>query len=175
MRNLIILAIAALLVAVASSGVAGAESNQHKVNTIGENEVAINKIIFSTLRFSPETIRAASGAKLLLRHADQTKEAHTLTIVAQEDLPTTFDEVFACGEPGGPCQAASGHSPEGSEEPVSVLDVGGPGLDEEGDSLFVAEEESIKATISASSGTTLYYLCAIHPWMQGSILVGEDN
>jgi hypothetical protein len=179
MRNLIILAMAAVLVAVASSGLAGADSNKdkdkHKVNTSGENEVAINKILFSTLRFSPETIRADSGAKLVLRHADQTTEPHTLTLVAQEDLPTTYDEVFACGEPDGPCEAASGHFPEGAAEPVAVLEEGEPGLDEAGDSLYVAEEESIKATIAARSGSTLYFLCAIHPWMQGSILVGADN
>jgi plastocyanin len=175
MRTLIILAITAILVGVLSSGMAGADGNKHKVETIGENDVAINKIIFSTLRFSPGTIEAASGDTLVLRHADLTEEEHTLTIVAQEDLPTTFDEVFACQEEGGPCEAGFGHFPEGSAEPVPVLEEGEPGLDTVGDSLLVLEGEKIAATISASPGTTLYFLCAVHPWMQGSIVVGEDN
>jgi len=25
--------------------------------------------------------------------------------------------------------------------------------------------------ISAPAGTTLYYMCAVHPWMQGKIVV----
>jgi hypothetical protein len=29
--------------------------------------------------------------------------------------------------------------------------------------------ETFTARISADEGTTLYYLCALHPWMQGSI------
>jgi hypothetical protein len=52
------------------------------------------------------------------------------------------------------------------------VNVGGPGLDQSGDSLLFFAGESISAEISAAAGTTLYYLCAIHPWMQGSITVG---
>lgn len=51
-----------------------------------------------------------------------------------------------------------------------VVDVGGPGLDSPGDSLFF-DDESISATVTAPAGTTLLYLCAIHPWMQGEIAV----
>jgi len=44
-----------------------------------------------------------------------------------------------------------------------------------GDSLFIAPNgtpgATVNATINSSSGTTLYYLCAIHPWMQGSTRV----
>jgi hypothetical protein len=52
-----------------------------------------------------------------------------------------------------------------------VIDVGSPGLDAPGDSLLFFAGESISATISAPAGSTLFYLCAIHPWMQGSISV----
>jgi hypothetical protein len=36
-------------------------------------------------------------------------------------------------------------------------------------SLLFFTGESISARISAPVGSTLLYLCAIHPWMQGSI------
>lgn len=59
----------------------------------------------------------------------------------------------------------------GTTPPTLVVDVGGAGLDSPGDSLLFFAGESISATVSAPSGTTLYYLCTIHPWMQGSITV----
>jgi plastocyanin len=40
-----------------------------------------------------------------------------------------------------------------------------------GDSLFQAPGKNVSAVVSAPAGTTLYYLCAIHPWMQGKIVV----
>jgi hypothetical protein len=53
-----------------------------------------------------------------------------------------------------------------------VVNVGAPGLDQPGDSLLFFPGESISAEVSAAAGTTLSYLCAIHPWMIGSITVG---
>jgi hypothetical protein len=50
-----------------------------------------------------------------------------------------------------------------------VLEAGNPGLDAPGDSLFFSQEGPWTGVISASAGTTLYYLCALHPCMQGSI------
>ena len=55
-----------------------------------------------------------------------------------------------------------------------VVDVGAPGFNEPGDSLFFVAEEpfnTISAQVTAPAGTTLKYLCAIHPWMQGTITV----
>ncbi|MGH2651068.1 MAG: cupredoxin domain-containing protein, partial [Actinomycetota bacterium] len=60
----------------------------------------------------------------------------------------------------------------GGGPPVLVIEVGGPGLDAPGDSLLLFPGESISASVSAPAGSTLFYLCAIHPWMQGSITVG---
>jgi hypothetical protein len=41
-----------------------------------------------------------------------------------------------------------------------------------GDSLLVdADHPVIKARVSAPAGTTLRFICAIHPWMQGKLIV----
>ena len=46
------------------------------------------------------------------------------------------------------------------------------GLDVAGDSLLVdADNQSIRARVTAPAGTTLRYLCAIHSWMQGKLVV----
>jgi hypothetical protein len=92
-----------------------------------------------------------------------------VTIVAQSDLPTTADEVFACQVCG---DAFAAHFPAPPPAPpVLVVDVGAAGLDAAGDSLLLFDDQSVSATVSAASGSTLFYLCAVHPWMQGQINV----
>jgi hypothetical protein len=82
-------------------------------------------------------------------------------------IPTDVEEVFGCQAPGEPCgDALAAHVGGGP-----LIDVGSPGLDAPGDSLLFFAGESASATISAPAGSTLFYLCAIHPWMQGSIIV----
>ena len=46
-------------------------------------------------------------------------------------------------------------------------------LTKKGDSWFTGEKPktSIVQQVSAAAGTTIYFMCAIHPWMHGSIEV----
>ena len=48
--------------------------------------------------------------------------------------------------------------------------MGRPGLNTRGDSL-VLNGGRISGLVTAGAGQTLYYICAIHAWMQGSIRV----
>jgi hypothetical protein len=53
-----------------------------------------------------------------------------------------------------------------------VVNVGKPGLNQPGDSILItAEDPVIKARVTAQAGTTLRFICAIHPWMQGKLIV----
>ena len=46
------------------------------------------------------------------------------------------------------------------------------GFNEPGDLLlFFSGQQSISADLTAEPGTTVKYLCAVHPWMQGTIRV----
>jgi plastocyanin len=162
-----------LLLGAGLAGTAGAHGNGRHgetVETDGENGVRINHEIFSKLHFDNDHARVDSGDEITFVHADDTVEPHTATIVDPADLPQTFDEVFSCGSPGTVCEAAFiAHG----DPPAPQVEAPGsqPGLDAPGDSLFFEDDQSITATVSAPPGTTLYYLCAIHPWMQGSIKV----
>jgi hypothetical protein len=50
--------------------------------------------------------------------------------------------------------------------------VGPPGLDQPGDSLLIdAEQPVTRARVTAAPGTTLHFICVIHPWMQGKLKV----
>jgi hypothetical protein len=96
-----------------------------------------------------------------------TEEPHTVTLIDETDLPTDVEEVFGCQAPGEPCgEALAAHFGGGP-----MIDVGTPGLDAPGDSLLFFADGSISGMISAPAGSTLFYLCAIHPWMHGSIIV----
>ena len=132
----------------------------------GDEKVAINSVLLSTLRFSPGPVTIKSGDTVTWVDADAVDGApHTITIANAEDLPQTFfDIIFAC-VPCGP--ALAGHFPGGP--PVLVL--GDGELSTPGESLLFFEGGSVSSVINASPGTTLYYLCVIHPWMQGTINV----
>lgn len=171
-RPLLVLGAVALLAAGlgGTAGATGSRQNGATVETEGENGVEINEKIFSTLRFDDEKTRIRSGQEITFVHDDDTVEPHTATIVDQADLPETFDEVFECGGPGTPCgDAFDAHG----DPPAPAVEAPGslPGLDAPGDSLWLEPGGEISAVVSAPAGSTLYYLCAIHAWMQGQIKV----
>ena len=86
-------------------------------------------------------------------------------------VPQTIEEVLAC-EACGPILAA--HDPDNNGEPPfePVVNVGKPGLNRPGDSILITPEDPVvKARVTAQAGTTLRFICAIHPWMQGKLIV----
>ena len=169
MRRVAIVAVAIALAVVAAGG---ASASPLTVAVRGGEQFVPNALIQSTFRFSPGPISATTGQTVTWVDADQVAdEPHTITVVAQADLPTDVEEVFECQD-SGPCSAAlEGHF-GGGGAPVPVLEAGNPGLDAPGDSLLLFPGGTVDGLISAPAGTTLYYLCALHPWMQGSISVG---
>jgi plastocyanin len=165
MRKLAIM-VAAVVFAVTVGISASAQDRAVKI--IGDEKFVPNRLIASDFRFAPGFIRVKSGGSATW--VNTTEDEHTVTIVDEEDVPADFDEVFECRDPGGVCRAAlDGHF--GSDPPVPVLNAGAPGLDTPGDSLLILPEERVRAVVSAPAGTDLYYICAIHPWMQGEIEV----
>jgi len=138
------------------------------VRTTGDERVVPNAMVQATLRFTPGMIKVASGEDVTWTHDDNTTAPHTVTIV--EEFPeATLEAIFGCGAPGEPCDVALTAHFAGGFNPV--VEAGVPGLDAPGDSLFFFDDSSVTATVSAPAGTTLRYLCAIHPWMQGDIVV----
>jgi plastocyanin len=140
-------------------------------------KIAINKYIQDGLRFTPGTVMVASGSTLTFTYSDKEDEPHTLTIVNKADLPRTVAQVSQCK----PCQRyATPHlknpkAPPGDKNPIIhwTLNQGQPGLDTVGDSLAIQSgaHKRNSVVVSAPAGTVLYFLCAVHPWMQGKIIV----
>ena len=122
------------------------------------------------LRYTPFASSVRSGGTISIKGASGafSEGPHTFSLVRKSQLPTSLAEAFNCDACN---QALDAHFGTGGP-PVTRVNVGQPGLDQPSDSLLLLDGERIGAAISAPSGTNLYYLCAIHPWMQGKLSVG---
>jgi plastocyanin len=175
LRTSLIAVIAALVPALVA-GPALAQATK-TVEVRGGDTLNPGQFIKNNFHFQPKNISVTSGS--VVRWVDNDKDAddpHTVTIADQADLPQTIEQGDACFEPGGLCiQTLEAHDPGLDELPPFnfVVNTGGPGLDARGDSLLFAGPfaQSVEAQVTAPAGSTLYYLCVIHPWMQGRINV----
>jgi plastocyanin len=165
MRKLVILV--AVLVLGLTTTIAVGAVEKRDVRIAGDEQFLANRLIESNFRFVHGDLTVESGQSVTWRNT--TDDEHTITLVPEADVPEDFDEVFECRDPGGVCRAAlDAHF--GTDPPTEVINVGAAGLDTPGDSLLI-EEGSVTAVISAPAGTDLYYICSVHPWMQGEIEV----
>jgi plastocyanin len=178
----------AVAVAVFAAVPAGATPGSREANGVtiyatdkGQTYV-INRSATDKMYFSPATVRVKSGSMLTFTYKGAADEPHTLTVVAQKDLPTTNSEINAC-ENGGDkvCNAIVAEhikNPKAPPGPTNdivhwVVNKGKPGLDEAGDSIAI-EGPNHKVTtikITAPAGTILSFFCLVHPWMHGKIIV----
>ena len=179
MRKLVMITVMAIaMVATVSIGMLSADGGK-KVDIKGLETFESNSLFLSNLRFSPENIRVDSGDTVTWADNALTTSPHTITIVEFEDVPVNFAQAYICNWDkrilgvDGPClQFMDAHG--GIPPTTPVVDVGRTGLDAAGDSIFLPPNSSVSAEVTARPGTTLHYICIIHPWMQGTIKV-EDR
>jgi plastocyanin len=168
MKKVVTLAIAIAVATALGVGaaVATVRGGGLTVRAVGTENFEPNALIYSTFRFSPQVIEVPSGGTLTFVKKDEApEEPHTLSIVDRSQLPTDIEGVFNCQVCG---QILGEHAMLGR----SVDRDGDGGLNVRGDSLLVTmKNNSISAVVTAPAGTSLSYLCAIHPWMQATIKV----
>jgi len=119
--------------------------------------------------FSPRVISVPSGSIVKWTNATEAGELHAVTLVSAAHVPQTIDEVFNCGV----CNEALAKHDADGKPPIDhlLVNVGKTGLNTEGDSRILLPHQSLFATVTAPAGTTLNYVCSIHPWMQAKIHV----
>jgi len=148
-----------------------------KVMDLG-TKYTINRSATDTMYFAPAVISIPSGQTLTFEYGGKpSSEPHTMTIVPQEALPRTSAQIDNCTV----CERyASGHlknpkAPPGPTNDIAhwTLNTGGAGFDGPGDSIAIEgpQHRSITVQVSAPAGTVLHFICAVHPWMQGTIKV----
>jgi plastocyanin len=177
MRRLAIGLATALTLSVVMAAPTVAQGAKTTVEVRGGDILSPGNFIKNTFRFRPMDIAVGHDSSVTWVDRDRSADApHTVTIVNKADLPQTPAQLDACFAPGHICaQTIEAHDPGSDQKPPFnfVVNRGAPGLDARGDSLLFAGpfNEAVTATVTASAGTTLSYLCVIHPWMQGSIKV----
>jgi plastocyanin len=168
------------LTVVASGALASSSAGGVVIKAKEASKVVINKYIQDGVHFAPGTVTVKSGSTLTFDFADRNAapEPHTLTIVNAADLPKTIAQVNNCKV----CQQLASPHLKNPKAPPSqsngvahwTLNKGAPGLDTVGDSIAIQEpgpHKSITVKVTAKPGTTLSFVCAVHPWMQGKIVV----
>lgn len=137
------------------------------------------------LRFEgPKTVVAGEELKVQNQTDPHKVGPHTFSLVEKNVLPKTPKARQLCFTKNHICKAiARWHGVKGNG-PVKVnpVEAGAPGWDtlgnltKTGDSWFTGEKPgtSFEQPVTASTAagpTRIYFLCAVHPWMQGSIEV----
>jgi plastocyanin len=173
MRKLAVLVAVATLGALGSSGVGLADHTNadHSVEILGGTTITPGESIQNDWRFEARDIEVNPGDTVAWHSVADEAAPHTVTLVRQSKLPQDLAEMEECYAPGQPCASALNRHGNRQNRRIIVEDDqdNERGLDEPRDSRWIKVNETFTARISADEGTTLYYLCAQHPWMQGSI------
>ena len=175
--------VAVLCVAVGVSGVAAAATTtpaKTTVTAVQTLKMKPNRYIQDGLRWNKDVYRVKSGGTLTVLNNAADEGPHTLTIVRKKDLPQTAAQAFGCKicEKLGQAHGADPNSDAppkcqylengvGQNTPPSLNKLGDSGVTGEG-----KKGEKISFKVTAKKGTDLYFMCIIHPWMEGELQVG---
>jgi hypothetical protein len=130
--------------------------------------------------FGPKTVHEGEELRIVNDTMPSMVGPHTFSLVTKGSLPKTPKQRKTCFTPGKICMGiAHWYGLKGEEDPKNPLvEAGAKGWDtmgtatKKGDSYFFGRKgEAIEQVVSAKAGTTLYFMCAVHSFMQGSIKV----
>jgi hypothetical protein len=172
----------ASVVALCAMGVAtaaGAAPARVTVRSITSFRFKPNRYIQDGLRWNKDSYAVRSGGTVHVVNGDGSEGPHTFTVLKRRDVPKTLRTLFSC-RACAKLTRAHGADPDTEAPPRFPFLENGvgqqtpPQLDRPGDSGVTGsgrKGESIDFHVSARAGTTLYFICLIHPWMQSKLLV----
>jgi hypothetical protein len=131
---------------------------------------------------APKTIIAGEDLEVLNTTNPKQVGPHTFSLVTKGSIPKTPKARQTCFTPKHICMAIAHWHGTNGNGPVTKnpAKAGAAGWDtlgsvtKTGDSWFTGEKKSgtsIVQPVTAAAGTTIYFMCAIHPFMHGSIEV----
>src|SRR5919201_3620632 len=130
-----------------------------------------NRFIQDGLRWDKDVYHVRSGGTLHIVNTAATEGPHTFTVVRKKDLPRTAAQAFNC-KICNTLAAAHGADPQTEAPPkFQYLENGvgqntPPNVDRPGDSGVTGagkRGEAIDLKVTAKRGTTLHFMCLIHP------------
>jgi plastocyanin len=183
-RRLTVAAAATVALGIAATGVAttaGAAVPKNEIRIVGGEQFKPGKFVKVDMRFKPFNRTVKSGSIVTLRNKGQIPEPHTITFVQKRYLPKSFDvaveqKVLEAHQADPTSEGPPGVLVVDNGEavpPGGMLEVDtGFTPTTAGDSAFIGpDQKTFQFKVTADKGSTLYYYCAIHPWMQGKIKV----
>lgn len=183
MKKHLVLAVAAAAVMLAafSPAVAGAA-----VTPTGVTDTITMNVEKGALGFvAPESVHVGDQLKIINETNPKKVGPHTFSLVTKASLPATPKAAKNCFTPKHICLSIAqwhGFNPKTERITVNPAKAGAPGwstlgsTSTKGDSWFTGEKKegtSITQQVTADPATTptIYFMCAIHPEMQGSVKV----
>jgi hypothetical protein len=174
------LAALALLVALVVPNLATAETAVGTPPTSAVTTIEIKMEGKKMGFFGPSTVHEGEELKIVNNTMPSMVGPHTFSLVTKGSLPKTAKQRKTCFTPGKICMGiAHWYGLKGEELPKEPLvEAGQEGWDtmgtptKKGDSYFFSKKgASVEQVVTAKAGTTLYFMCAVHAFMQGSIKV----
>lgn len=130
---------------------------------------------------TPKTVGYGDELKIVNQTNPKKIGPHTLSLVQPSFVPKTRKQEEVCFTPNHICKAiAIWHGAKGNGPPkINPVEAGPEGwstegnLKEKGDSWFTGNKPgaSYEQQVTAEPGTTIHFICAIHPWMHGTFKV----
>jgi hypothetical protein len=173
--------VAAFIIALLASGSAGAAEPPPPT------EKAVIDIVLKGKKLSfegPESVYQGQELEVFNDTNPRQVGPHTFSLVEKGTLPKTKSAEKSCFTPGHICMSIAkwhGFNPKTEKITINPVEAGplgwstmGNNKGKKGDSWFTGESKKGTHTIekvTAKAGTTLYFICAVHPWMQGSVKV----
>jgi len=162
MRKLVILTSLVAVIVLGLFTYGAASAGTATVTIGGVENFTANALVNSTFHFTPGPITVHTGDTLTF--VNRVGDPHTISVVAKSDLPTNINQVFEC-DICNTILGAGGVTGNGVHNQLAAP----------GDSVWInpagAPDSTISVKVTAPSGSTLHYMCAIHGWMQGTIYV----
>lgn len=177
-RLLAIAVLGSALTALLPGFATGAESTATKTDVISI------ELVKGQLKFvAPESVTVGDQLEIVNKTNPSQVGPHTFSLVTKASLPKTAKARKSCFTPKHICMAVAkwhGFNPKTERISKNPAEAGAPGWStlgdasgKKGDSWFSGEKKGghFSQEVSATAPPTIYFLCAIHPWMHGSVNV----
>lgn len=175
LRALVLVAsVAALTLVIGASSAAAATPT-------GNTETVAMEFTKGKIKFTgPTSVTVGDQLEIVNNTNPKQVGPHTFSLVTKGSLPKTPKARQGCFAPKHICLAIAiwhGFNPK-TERITKQLAKAGPAgwstagnaTSKKGDSWFTEKKgESFSQEVTAQADTTLYYLCAVHPFMQGKV------
>ncbi len=173
----------ALALALSATAVLALPAAAAAATPTGVTDVISMELTKGKLKFvGPESVTVGDQLEIVNKTNPKQVGPHTFSLVTKGSLPKTPKARKDCFAPKHICLSVAmwhGFNPKTEKITKNPAKAGPAGwstmgsTSKKGDSWFSGESKGghISQEVTAEAGTTLYYLCAVHPWMQGKVKV----